>query len=431
MKKILKYILLITLCISLGVYFYTMFFTNYSSTSKKEIEFVYLLVFPCLAIYIYSLCDNYTEDKKWYLKLYLLTYIIILLGFAFSENRGTTAISYGLIDDNNNFIPFFSISKMLNSPLGIKFGLYNIIGNFLMLTPLSFLLPLAFDKFSNKKIFAFFIVLLSVFIETIQLLTKAGSFDIDDIILNTMGSILFFFIFNFTIIKKLLIFCFFELKISNWICIIASSIFIIIGYFLLIIHIYNVVEYTNAEKVKIYNAKCLKNEKTYIATLENYDYFTSCKYKNIIIKKGNNSYSLKEAIENVGLEKEINKKIKLTKEKLISNIHVIDGKQSKELIYSENEFKNYTYLYGIKDIKFRYKDRDTNIRDALNSKLITINNITSLTKPYKKYNDYAVSKGKYFDLLNCNMGYNDLNKVKNEYIIQKKFRNYEMLCESD
>ena len=95
---------------------------------------------------------------------------------------------------DDNLIPFNSIKQLLNSRLGLKFGLYNIAGNFLMLTPLSILLPLISDKF--RKFWNMFLVLILTpfIIEISQYLLKLGSFDIDDIILNTSGALILFLI---------------------------------------------------------------------------------------------------------------------------------------------------------------------------------------------------------------------------------------------
>ncbi len=428
MKKILKFLLWIILGISLVIYFYTLFFTNYSQTNKKEIEFIYLLVLPCLSIYIYSLCDNDDKNKKNYLKCYLITYTIILLGFVFSENRSTTAISYGLIDNNNNFVPFSSIIEMIKSPLGIKFGMYNIIGNFFMLTPFSLLLPLLFDNFKNKKKFIVFIMLLALSIELLQFVTKLGSFDIDDIILNTLGAIIFFYIFNYSKVNKIVRFIFFKAHINEKVVFIISILLALVSLFLLIKHIYNVKSYTDSQKVDIYNLTCKENKKTYVATLGNYDYYTLCDYKDVKVKRGNNIYNLKDAIEKIGLENDLNNKIHFIKEKIITDIKVSSKENFRELIYSEEEYRLYTYLYGIDNITFKYKDEKANIREALQEKKITIGNISALTEPYKKYNDYAVSKGKYFDILNCNMGFDSIEKESNSYIIPKNFTNYEKLC---
>ena len=68
---------------------------------------------------------------------------------------------------------------MLNSPLGLKFALYNIIGNFLMLTPLSVLIPLISDKF--KKISKFIIGILISLIGTFLFRQKSTAKNLSEL----------------------------------------------------------------------------------------------------------------------------------------------------------------------------------------------------------------------------------------------------------
>ena len=61
----------------------------------------------------------------------------------------------------------------------IWWALKNLLGNLLPFIPFGFLLPIAYPRIK-----AFFKVL---FIEIFQYMTRLGSFDIDDIILNMVG----------------------------------------------------------------------------------------------------------------------------------------------------------------------------------------------------------------------------------------------------
>ena len=66
----------------------------------------------------------------------------------------------------------------------------NVFGNVLGFLPYGFILPVITGKMRN----GFFIILsgffISLTIEVIQLLTKVGCFDVDDMILNTLGAAL-------------------------------------------------------------------------------------------------------------------------------------------------------------------------------------------------------------------------------------------------
>ena len=60
----------------------------------------------------------------------------------------------------------------------------NLVGNLFLLTPLGIILK---TKIKNRKQFILvsFIILFSI--ETTQLFLKVGSFDIDDVLLNSLG----------------------------------------------------------------------------------------------------------------------------------------------------------------------------------------------------------------------------------------------------
>ncbi len=74
----------------------------------------------------------------------------------------------------------------------IKFWIKNIIGNILLLMPLGVLLPMLRDRFKSTVRTVIFGFLFSLGIESVQLLSGyigniGRAFDIDDIILNTLG----------------------------------------------------------------------------------------------------------------------------------------------------------------------------------------------------------------------------------------------------
>ena len=74
--------------------------------------------------------------------------------------------------------------------LGSFYVLLNLMGNVLCFMPLGFVLPVL--SYKNRSIFkvTFMCMLCSVTVELIQLISKLGSCDVDDVILNTSGGIL-------------------------------------------------------------------------------------------------------------------------------------------------------------------------------------------------------------------------------------------------
>lgn len=81
--------------------------------------------------------------------------------------------------------------------LGIKAFLLNVIGNIIGFMPFSFFIPIISRRckyWYNTIILSF---LLSLSIETAQLIFKVGSFDVDDLFLNTLGGVLGYLLYRF------------------------------------------------------------------------------------------------------------------------------------------------------------------------------------------------------------------------------------------
>jgi glycopeptide antibiotics resistance protein len=102
-----------------------------------------------------------------------------------------------------NFIPFKTLIYYLSGRNGLLIAAINIIGNIIALVPFGFLLPFVTrdnvakpEKLNWKKT-----ILLGTFagvsIETTQAFLHIGIFDIDDIILNGLGVVIGFLIYNF------------------------------------------------------------------------------------------------------------------------------------------------------------------------------------------------------------------------------------------
>lgn len=99
-------------------------------------------------------------------------------------------------------IPFSTIKDFIFNSPSYLIAIENLLGNILIFSPLGFLLPIIFSKKINniaKIIIITFI--LSLTIEIIQLFTGLGFFDVDDLILNTLGGSLGYCLYKF-IIKK-------------------------------------------------------------------------------------------------------------------------------------------------------------------------------------------------------------------------------------
>ena len=116
----------------------------------------------------------------------LLVFVVVKFKGSFYEltDRISTYSMQGSI--NYNLIPFRSMSTQIKY-ITQWWALKNLLGNIIPFIPFGFLLPIAYKKFSST-ISVFFTGLASILlIEIFQFLTKLGTFDVDDIILNMIG----------------------------------------------------------------------------------------------------------------------------------------------------------------------------------------------------------------------------------------------------
>jgi len=127
--------------------------------------------------------------------LFLLYFAVLFYFLFFSEEMGRT---YEEREYHYNLIPFLEINRFLMyyEVLGFKAVLLNIVGNIAAFMPFGFFLPF----FSNRCRYflntVFYTFELSLFVELIQLVTKVGSFDVDDLLLNTIGGALGFLAYH-------------------------------------------------------------------------------------------------------------------------------------------------------------------------------------------------------------------------------------------
>jgi glycopeptide antibiotics resistance protein len=94
-----------------------------------------------------------------------------------------------------NLIPFKSILPYLLGEKGFLIAFVNLLGNILALLPMGFLVPNIFSNFKWKQVFVL-AVASGLVVESTQFFLAIGIFDIDDVILNGLGVIIGFGIFN-------------------------------------------------------------------------------------------------------------------------------------------------------------------------------------------------------------------------------------------
>ena len=187
-----KYIFLIMNLIS---YLYMILFHNVTFISS----IVYLSL---LSIYVFisGISINDKKEYKRNINIYIMIYILCLISILFLVGRPPIRISNSWYI--SELIPFKTIISQL------KYGsineiVRNIIGNLCLFIPLSFLLILKDNKYKNilkQTLIVFPSILMT---ELLQMITSVGVFDIDDIILNYLGVLLFIIIMNIVNIDKI------------------------------------------------------------------------------------------------------------------------------------------------------------------------------------------------------------------------------------
>ncbi len=97
-----------------------------------------------------------------------------------------------------NLVPFRSIRGNVfyiiegTDRYMIRHSVINLFGNAIMFMPYGFCVPRLFERFRRFGVFLLLSLGVLLSVETIQVLTLRGSFDIDDIILNMLGAIIGF-----------------------------------------------------------------------------------------------------------------------------------------------------------------------------------------------------------------------------------------------
>ena len=127
-------------------------------------------------------------------KILFVLYIGFIIYFLlFSDLYGRT----GQMDTYRyNLELFKEIKRFWNYRVQVGFFAMftNLFGNVVIFVPFGFFMPMA-SKYRSFFSTLFYSFGLSLCVETFQLLTKVGSFDVDDLLLNTLGGVVGYMIF--------------------------------------------------------------------------------------------------------------------------------------------------------------------------------------------------------------------------------------------
>jgi glycopeptide antibiotics resistance protein len=103
-----------------------------------------------------------------------------------------------------NLIPFQTIKLYIVNRAYFDLGTWisNLFGNIVMFIPLGIIIPTLNNRFLKILLFLTAIIAILLAVELLQMVMKVGSFDVDDVILNTIGAIIGF-IFTKWLISKM------------------------------------------------------------------------------------------------------------------------------------------------------------------------------------------------------------------------------------
>lgn len=134
------------------------------------------------------------SKKRKYGTVILCIYLFFLIYFLFLKNIGADyPMTYAeYISTMRNLIPLRCIYEFCTVPhmtltFAVRFFL-QLIGNIVLFFPWGVLGPVCFDALKQQKAFLIFTLVMIIVIELIQLVAMVGIFDVDDIILNVVGS---------------------------------------------------------------------------------------------------------------------------------------------------------------------------------------------------------------------------------------------------
>jgi len=124
--------------------------------------------------------------------LIYMAFLVYFLFFAEEYSRNIVTEHY-----RYNYTPFEEIVRFwqYRHQLGMQAFTLNIIGNVVAFVPFGLFVPIISRGLRKTWKIIMLGALLSAVIEVVQLMTRVGTCDIDDVILNTIGAIVGYLIF--------------------------------------------------------------------------------------------------------------------------------------------------------------------------------------------------------------------------------------------
>lgn len=163
-----------------STYFDTLKYTLINTWPMLTLFIVILVVIRMANVFINK--EKFVFYKDFYRLLGIL-YILLLYYLLLTTEGASKGI---------NYIPF---TEMTRYSLGSKSFFYNVIGNIILFIPFGYFVT---DTVKAKKLSEITIITIIISLTAELIQYRIGrAFDVDDIILNTTGSILGFYLFTF------------------------------------------------------------------------------------------------------------------------------------------------------------------------------------------------------------------------------------------
>ena len=124
----------------------------------------------------------------------LLVYGLLMVYLLFLQRTPQLVPLELYIEFSTNLIPLNTIRQQLHLLEGgafVRFAFINLVGNVVMFIPMG-LLPGIWEKQRKFGWYVLTVALIIALVEILQLLTRLGSADIDDWLLNMLGSVIGF-----------------------------------------------------------------------------------------------------------------------------------------------------------------------------------------------------------------------------------------------
>lgn len=134
------------------------------------------------------------KRKKWHIFLFA-AYCFLMLWLLFGQRLGQGAAGLNLKPLRTLRIFWWTLRHSSNADF-IRHALINLVGNVAMFVPLGFLVPCIWEKTGKFGWHFLCMALTIVSVELLQLAAKLGTCDVDDLLLNLIGTAIGFGLFK-------------------------------------------------------------------------------------------------------------------------------------------------------------------------------------------------------------------------------------------